>query len=104
FADVPYHMMYTERDLVAVPIERGQNVPDADQRVQHSIRELNGWNDEKFAERPAGETAEQSVQAWRETRDRVRGALSSLSDDQMTSLTWFPLVGCGWVPAMVPAS
>ena len=37
-------------------------------------------------------------------RTQVRQALTGLSDDQLSSPVWFPLVGCGWVPAMVSAA
>ena len=104
FADVPYHLAYTERDLVAGPIERGKDVPAEEQRVQHTMRELNAWNAARFAERPAGQTALQSVEQWRTMRNRVRAAIGGLSDEHLNSPVWFPLVGCGWVPAAVSAS
>ena len=104
FADVPYHLMYTDRDLVAGPIERSEKVPAEEQRVQHTIRELNAWNAAKFTERPDGQTPQDSVNQWRAMRTQGRQALTGLSDDQLSSPVWFPLVGCGWVPAMVSAA
>jgi hypothetical protein len=101
-ADVPFHMMYTERDLVAGPIQRGRNVPATEQRVQRTLRELNDWNEAKFAARPVGQTPAESWSQWRDVREAVRQTLRSLDDSQlMSDQVWFPLTGCGWVPAMV---
>jgi hypothetical protein len=101
-ADVPYHMMYTDRDLIAEAIRRGKDVPAQEQRVQKTTRELNEWNEAQFAKRPTGQTGEQSLQQWRYGRAAVRQQIGTLPDeDLMNKLVWFPLVGCGWVPAYV---
>jgi hypothetical protein len=99
FADVPYHMMYFDRELVAMAIERGRNVPEAEQRTQRTIGELNAWNAQQFAKRPAGQTPQQSVADYRAMQERVRQAILSLEDEQMDVPVWFVLVGCGWIPA-----
>ena len=104
-ADVPYHMLYTDRDLVAGAIRRGPDVPREEQRVQRTLRDLNNWNAGKFAERPAGLTGPEALQQWRDGRAEVRKQVLGLQDaDLMSKLVWFPLVGCGWVPSMVSVS
>ena len=101
-ADVPYHMMYADRDLVAGALRRGEDVPSSEQRVQRTLRQLNEWNAAMFATRPTGQTPEQSVSQWRAVRNDVRKEIGTLQDeDLMGKRVWFPLVGCGWVPAMV---
>jgi hypothetical protein len=101
FADVPYHMMYFDRELVAKAIERGEGVPREEQRTQRTLAELNAWNAEQFAQRPAGQTAWQSVEAYRAMQERVRTAILSVGDEHLGDPVWIPLVGCGWVPTAV---
>ena len=103
-ADAPYHMMYTDRDLVAAALLRGPNVPESEQRVQRTLGDLNEWNTSKFAHRPQGQTPDQSVMEWRAARADVRRAFQALHDEDLQSKTvWFPLAGCGWVPASFAA-
>ncbi len=99
-ADVPYHLMYFDREVVALPLERGKDVPVAEQKVQRSIGELHAWNASEFAKRPADQTPWQSVEQWRTMKDRTRAAISTLQDGQLMEPVWIPLAGCGWVPAM----
>ncbi len=104
FADIPYHMMYTNRDLVAGPLRRGREVPDAEQKVQRTVGELNAWNAAKFAQRPTGQAPAEALAQWRAGRENVRHEIGALQDeDLMSRLVWFPLPSCGWVPAMVSA-
>ncbi len=100
FADVPYHLMYFDREVVAKPIERGKNVPPTELKVQRRVRELNDWNTVQFSQRPSDQTAQQSVEEWRRMCERVQSAIGGLRDDQLMQPVFIPLVGCGWVPAM----
>lgn len=100
FADVPYHLMYFDRDVVSVPIERGKNVPADQQKVQRSIHELNEWNRVQFGLRPVAMTPLEAVEAWRAMRNRVRAAISTLEDERLMEPVWIPLAGCGWVPGI----
>ena len=61
YADVPFHLSYFDRDIVAVPLGRGLNVPLSEQIPRRSDAELNAWNEEKFRQRPTGQTVEQSL-------------------------------------------
>ena len=99
FGDVPYHMAYFDRELVANALERGSNVPTEEQRTQRTLRELNAWNAAQFAKRAAGQTPWQSVEEWHGVRDRIRAKVSSMPDEQLSEPVWIPLVGCGWLPA-----
>ena len=99
FADVPYHLVYFDRDLIAQGIERGPQVPSEEQRVMRTQRELNDWNAAKFAERPAGQTLEQSLEQMRASREALRRVVATMSDADLDRPVWFPLTGCGWLTA-----
>src|SRR5688572_1308950 len=97
-SDVPYHLMYFDRDVVSIPLERGTNVPVDEQVVQHSMRELNEWNAQQFALRPSTMTPSEAVAAWQAMKVRVRKAINDLQDEQLMSPVWISLAGCGRVP------
>src|SRR5437870_1534654 len=60
-ADVPYHLAYFDREVVAEPGLKGAAIPESERWSVNSLEELNDWNARKFAERPAGETPQQSL-------------------------------------------
>ena len=97
FADVPYHLSYFDRDVVARPIERGSDVPPAEQRVHRTGAELDGWNAEKFAARPAGQTVAQSLEQMRAGREAIRRAVAGLTDADLDRQGWCHLLGTGWI-------
>lgn len=97
YADLPYHLSYFDQEIVATPIARGRDVPLAEQRVQRTRRELDAWNAERFAARPADETVEQSLARMRRSRENLRRAAARLDDLDAPGFT--PLLGTGWVPA-----
>lgn len=55
-ADLPYHLAYFDRDIIADPIEQGPNLPLEARLSLSSQVEINAWNAQKLAERPAGQT------------------------------------------------
>src|SRR5262245_8725155 len=55
YRDLPYHLSYFDQDLIAGALERGRDVPLAEQIVQRTRRELDAWNAHWFAARPADE-------------------------------------------------
>src|SRR5262245_9886907 len=59
FADVPYHLGYFDRDIVAYPIEQGLDLPTAAHWAARSNSQLNAWNERMFARRPPDQTAAQ---------------------------------------------
>jgi hypothetical protein len=99
FADVPYHLSYFDRDIVANPIERGPNVPADEQRVLRSTRELDAWNARKFAERPVNQTPEQSVEQMHASHDAIRRIIGKISDADLSRPVFIHLPGCGWLTA-----
>ena len=99
YADVPYHMAYFDRVVVADAIERGTNVPAAEQRTQRTMRQLNDWNAAEFAKRAAGQTPQQSMAVWQEQRDRIRALTSKMDDANLMDPGFVPLFGCGFLPA-----
>lgn len=96
FSDVPYHLAYFDRDIVATPIERGPNVPAEEQRPMRTIAELDAWNDAKFAQRPANQTPQQSLEQMRASREAVRRAVAQLTDADLNRPVWIPLLMFGW--------
>ena len=100
FADVPYHVAYFDRNPVVKAIERGPDVPQEDRRVMRTLQELNAWNVDRFAERAAGQTPEQSMQQMRAVRQAMQNLLSTMSDEDLNRPIWFPLPGGGWLTVM----
>ena len=94
-ADVPYHLAYFDREVVANAIERGADVPDAERELLRTSRELDTWNDRMFAQRPPGQTVEQAREELRTVRERVRQLASSLTDADLGRPAWFSLGGLG---------
>jgi hypothetical protein len=97
FADVPFHLAYFDRDVIAKGIERGANVPAEEQRVIRTLTELSAWNGRKFAERPAGQTPRQSLEQMRASRDAIRALVGRMGDGDLGRPAFSPLPGGGWV-------
>lgn len=97
FADLPYHLAYFDRELIAEAIVRGPDVPVGERRTLRTMAELNAWNAERFAQRPARQTAAESLAAMRASRDLVRRAVAPLSDGDLSRPVWCPLPGQGWL-------
>jgi putative sterol carrier protein len=96
-ADPPYHMSYFDRELVAIPIERGRDVSESDQRVWRNINELNAWNEDMFARRPNGQTTQQNLDDMNASRDQLRSIMQGMTDADLDNPIFTPLVGCGWI-------
>ena len=88
FADVPYHLAYIERDVVANSIIMGANLPESSRVELKTIADLNKWNEKKFAERPFGQRATESLVQSRKARDSVRHAMAGLSDNDLIRPAW----------------
>ena len=100
FADLPYHLAYCNRDLVGRGLEMGPDLPAAEQELISSMEALGDWNDRKFAERPAGQTVEQSIEQMIASRDYLRRLATDMSDDDLERPFWMP-VFAGWTTARV---
>jgi hypothetical protein len=101
YADVPFHLSYFDRDIVAVPLGRGLNIPLSEQTPRRSDAELNAWNEEKFRQRPTAQTVEQSLAQMRASRELVRRAAASLTDADLKRPAFIGLPGGGWTTAQV---
>ncbi len=98
-ADVPYHLSYFDRDIVADPVVLGPNVPPERQQVQRTLNELSAWNVRQFAARPAGQTPEQSLAQMHASRDAIRKAVADMSDADLERPAFIQLAGGGWLTA-----
>ena len=49
FSDIPFHLAYFDREMIADPITRGATVPEGEQTVFTTLGDLDSWNDERFA-------------------------------------------------------
>ncbi len=99
FADVPYHLAYCERELVAHPIQQGPNMPRERRLAIKTMGELNKWNDSKFAERPLGQPVDDSLTQLDASREAVRQAVAALTDADLNRRCWFPVMDLrGWRP------
>jgi hypothetical protein len=96
YADVPYHLSYFDRDIVAVPLERGLKVPQSELVPKRSDAELNAWNEEKFSHRSPAQTVAQSLDQMRSSRDLIRRATAPLTDADLTRPAYMGLPGGGW--------
>jgi Mycothiol maleylpyruvate isomerase N-terminal domain/SCP-2 sterol transfer family len=94
FADQPFHMAYFDREVVNIPLEAGEAMPQSERWSFGSPNGINAWNAREFAKRPAGETPERSVDRMHEEHDRLRGNLDGLNDaDLDIQLAWAPPFG-----------
>ena len=69
--DLPYHLAYFDRDVVARSLEDGLALPIEDRWLMQSLNEINGWNAAVVSKRPAGQTAQDALREWHESRDAI---------------------------------
>jgi hypothetical protein len=99
FADVPYHLGYFDRDVVAYPIEHGQDICTAAQWAARSKSELDAWNERMFAHRPPDQTVMRSLAQMQASQEALRFIISQMPESGLDRPVWFPLLVGGWVPA-----
>lgn len=102
FADAPYHLAYCNRDLIARPIELGRDLPAAEREAFAGVEELNAWNARKFAERPAGQTIQETLAQLAASRDEIRRVTAGMTDADLAREVWMPFMGGNWVTARDP--
>jgi hypothetical protein len=90
-------MGYIDR-IVAESVSAGRTLPTGKQVLVKSEGELNKWNGDEFARRPAGQTAQQSWDYWKQSRDSVRRLMSGMSEADLDRPAWMPL-WLGWATA-----
>lgn len=96
FGDVPYHMMYFQ-SLAVESIRKGQT--DTEHQEIRTMRELNQFNQSRFAARPSNQTGEQSFALFRRSQETLRTTLRSLGGDQpdFDHLVWYGVLRArGW--------
>jgi hypothetical protein len=98
FADVPYHLAYCNRDIVARGLQLGPDYPEAEQELLTSRDALNSWNARKFAERQADQSVEQSLAQWRESCEGIRRLTAGMNDADLARPFFMPIM-MGWVTA-----
>jgi hypothetical protein len=97
YADVPYHLAYFDRDIVIEPIKAGANIPEEERWEMRSGNEVNAWNAKRFAERPVGQTVQQSLEQVTATRDELREIMAGMNEVDLQAKTWCPLgIFRGW--------
>lgn len=96
-ADVPFHIAYYDREVVADPLVKGSDVPVEERLELSTINELNAWNAAHFAARPADQTVERSLEQMLASREACREAMAQMTDADLERPAWFPLMFLrGW--------
>jgi hypothetical protein len=98
-ADVPYHLAYFDREMIVRGLDRGTDLPEEEQMVWRSSKDVNAWNAVEFAKRPPSQTPEQSLAQMRASRAAIRERVTRLSDADLERSVWCPLPGTGWISA-----
>jgi len=91
YAEIPWHLAYFD-GIMAKYLAYGPNVPDDDQLLVRSMGQLNEWNRREFARRAPGHTVQDSLKAMHETRDTIRRQLSAMTDRDLDTPAWMPLI------------
>ncbi|MCA1647732.1 MAG: DinB family protein [Chloroflexi bacterium] len=96
FQDVPYHVAYFDRVMVADVIEAGTALP-ADQRFEcRTMRQVNDWNRAEFAKRRVGQTPQESIEEMRRQRARIRRLLDGMTDADLERPAFSHFFGIGF--------
>jgi hypothetical protein len=80
YADVPWHLAYFDRIMLAEVLESGAELPQPQRFNLHSMSEINRWNDQEFARRPAAQTPQDSNRELRAVHGRIRRMLAAMTD------------------------
>jgi len=88
FADVPFHMVYCEIELVADVMDKGLELPKEKQVEALNFAKLGAWNDEQFAKRPNDLTPQQSLADLKAVQERILDSLGPLDDSDLTRPVW----------------
>lgn len=98
FADVPYHLAYCHDDIVIRGLELGRNIPAAERELLATREALDAWNARKFAERPAGQTAAQSLAQLKASCEHLRRMTAAMTDADLERPFFMPIM-LGWMTA-----
>jgi putative sterol carrier protein len=98
FADVPYHLAYFDRDMIAEAILRGPDLPPDEQRPIRGQAEIDTWNAPYFAAHQRGEAGTgvaQSLAEMRASRELLRRLAAGRDDADLQRPVFVRLRG--WV-------
>jgi hypothetical protein len=96
FADVPYHLAYFDREVIATAIKGGLTVQTLEQFLPTEA-EQDGWKEIQFTQRPTATTPEQCLEQMWASRQALRNAVADLGEADLDRPVFLPLVGLGWV-------
>ena len=99
-ADVPFHLSYFDRDVIAHALDRGPDMPESDRALIGCFADIDAWNAMKFGDRPAGLSPQAATEAMQASRETIRGLTSQMSDEDLERPAWLPVFG-GWLNAGV---
>jgi len=94
YQDVPYHLAYFDRVMVADPIEFGTALQDRFECL--TIGQLNDWNRAEFARRRPGQTAQESIAEMLRQRERIRALIAPLTDADLQKPAFSHFFGVGF--------
>jgi putative sterol carrier protein len=95
FADVPYHLAYFNRDLVARALELGPDVPQPEQHLLVTPEDVHAWNFRKFAARPEYQTIARTLCQWYVSCEAIYCHTLRLTDADLERPFWMP-IRKGW--------
>lgn len=95
FANVPYHLAYCNRDLVARGLELGPDFPQREQQLLATPEDIHAWNVRKFAERPEYQTITRTLCQWYVSCEDIYRLALRLTDADLERPFWMPIMK-GW--------
>src|SRR5438270_5787873 len=96
YQDVPYHVAYFDRVMVADVIESGAELRASERFECLTMRELNDWNRAEFAKRTPGQTPRESIAEMLRQRERIRGLIADLTDADLERPAFSHFFGIGF--------
>jgi hypothetical protein len=94
YQDVPYHVAYFDRVMVADPIEFGTALRDRFECL--TMRQLNDWNRAELAKRRPGQTPQESIAEMLRQRERIRALIATLTDADLEKPAFSHFFGVGF--------
>lgn len=80
YADVPWHLAYFDRIMLAEALESGAELPERERFNLRSMAEINRWNAQEFAKRPSDQGPQESIRELRAVHGRIGRALAGMTD------------------------
>ncbi|MGH7620341.1 MAG: DinB family protein, partial [Gemmatimonadaceae bacterium] len=94
YADQPWHLAYFDA-MIAKHVAGGPNIPETDRLFIRSMGEMNAWNQRELGRRSSTHSVEDSLAAMRAQRAVMRTQLASMSENDLDTRAWMPLI-FGW--------